>query len=90
MAGVPYVGCGVLASAAGMDKIVMKQLFKQSGLLVGDYEWFTRGAWEEDPDGVISKDSPLARLPGICKAREPRLVGRHLEGGGQERAARRN
>jgi D-alanine-D-alanine ligase len=34
MAGLPYVGCGVLASAVGMDKDIMKRLFMQAGLPV--------------------------------------------------------
>src|SRR5436190_13505247 len=49
MASVPYVGCGVLASATGMDKIVMKQLFAQAGLAVCPYQWFLRSAWEASP-----------------------------------------
>src|SRR5205085_8789004 len=32
LANIPYVGCGVLASAVGMDKIIMKQLFQVAGL----------------------------------------------------------
>jgi D-alanine-D-alanine ligase len=36
-AGVPYIGCGVLASAVGMDKEVMKRLFIQEGLPVLPY-----------------------------------------------------
>src|SRR3712207_4795254 len=32
MAGVPYVGCGVLASSCGMDKAAMKALFREAGL----------------------------------------------------------
>jgi D-alanine-D-alanine ligase len=32
MADLPYVGCGVLASATGMDKVIMKLLFEQAGL----------------------------------------------------------
>ena len=38
LAGVPYVGAGVLASAAGMDKAIAKILFAARGLLVGPYE----------------------------------------------------
>ena len=34
MAGLPYIGCGVLASAVGMDKDVMKRLFLQAGFPV--------------------------------------------------------
>ncbi len=45
MLGIPYVGCGVLASAVGMDKIVMKQLFRQAGLPVVEFRWFTNHAW---------------------------------------------
>jgi D-alanine-D-alanine ligase len=36
MAGVPYVGCGVLASSCGMDKVAMKMLFREAGLRSGN------------------------------------------------------
>ncbi|MCP9493695.1 MAG: D-alanine--D-alanine ligase [Pyrinomonadaceae bacterium MAG19_C2-C3] len=49
---VPYVGCGVLASACGMDKIVMKQLFHGAGLPQCHYEWFRRGEWEADRERI--------------------------------------
>jgi D-alanine-D-alanine ligase len=55
MAGVPYVGCGVLASATGMDKVVMKQLFQQAGLRMTPYEWFLRSIWESDPRVIIAR-----------------------------------
>lgn len=48
MAGIPYVGAGVLASAVGMDKIVMKKLFAQEGLPQCKYQYFTRRQWEKD------------------------------------------
>jgi len=48
MADVPYVGCGVLASASGMDKIAMKSLFRDAGLPLCRYTWFLRGDWEKD------------------------------------------
>ena len=48
MAGVPYVGCGVLASACGMDKITMKVLFKDAGLPMCRHTWFLRSAWEQE------------------------------------------
>src|SRR5512147_2966717 len=41
MADVPYVGCGVLGSAAGMDKAVMKALFESRGLPVVPYRVLT-------------------------------------------------
>src|SRR6187397_1842754 len=37
LAGVPYVGAGVLGSAVGMDKIAMKMIFAQAGLPVGEW-----------------------------------------------------
>lgn len=46
MAGIPYVGCGVLASACGMDKVVMKTLFRDAGLPICRYVWFLRSEWE--------------------------------------------
>lgn len=72
MAGVPYVGCGVLASATGMDKVVMKRLFEQAGLAVGPYEYFLRSAWEENPDRVLNK---LARSLGFPLFVKPANLG---------------
>jgi len=48
MANIPYVGAGVLASAVGMDKVMMKKLFAQEGLPQCVYRWFTRSQWEKD------------------------------------------
>src|SRR5690606_16551169 len=39
MANIPYVGCGVLASACGMDKVAMKSLFRAAGLPICRYLW---------------------------------------------------
>jgi D-alanine-D-alanine ligase len=52
MAGVPYVGCGVLASACGMDKVAMKQLFQVAGLPMCGYAWFLRSQWQRDRSSV--------------------------------------
>ncbi|MBL8187421.1 MAG: D-alanine--D-alanine ligase, partial [Acidobacteria bacterium] len=49
MADVPYVGCGVLGSAAGMDKVVMKRLFREAGLPIVEFFHFLRSQWEADP-----------------------------------------
>ena len=67
MAGVPYVGGGVLASAAGMDKIVMKHLFAQANLEIGDYEWFLRSGWEENPTPIIERISSKLGFPAFVK-----------------------
>ncbi|HJQ25571.1 MAG TPA: D-alanine--D-alanine ligase [Blastocatellia bacterium] len=67
MAGVPYVGCGVLASTTGMDKVVMKQLFMQAGLTIADYEWFLRAAWEASPDRIIKQVARRLGYPVFVK-----------------------
>jgi len=53
MADIPYVGCGVLASACGMDKVAMKLLFLQAGLPLCKYLWFLRAHWQENRAKVI-------------------------------------
>ena len=53
MAGVPYIGAGVLASAVAMDKVVFKDLMRGHDLPVADYTWFRRSAWREDPNHVL-------------------------------------
>jgi D-alanine-D-alanine ligase len=55
MADVPYVGCGVLASSAGMDKVVMKRLFREAGLPIVDYTHFLRTQWEAASEEVEAK-----------------------------------
>jgi D-alanine-D-alanine ligase len=67
MAAVPYVGCGVLASATGMDKVVMKQLFQQAGLTVCKYEWFLRSAWEESSNKIINVIARKLGFPCFVK-----------------------
>ncbi len=52
---IPYVGNGVLASSAGMDKITMKQLFEQVGLNQVPYVHFIRKEWQEDRDKWIQE-----------------------------------
>jgi D-alanine-D-alanine ligase len=53
MADIPFVGCGVLASSCGMDKVVMKKLFADGGLPICKYLWFLRSDWETKPDAVL-------------------------------------
>ena len=52
LAGVPFVGCGVLASAVSMDKAVMKVLFAARGLRVSPWIALSRREWIEAPDAV--------------------------------------
>ncbi|MER7049992.1 D-alanine--D-alanine ligase family protein [Streptomyces jumonjinensis] len=52
LAGVPYVGSGVLASAVGQDKEYMKRVFTSFGLPVGPYEVIRPREWELDPSAA--------------------------------------
>jgi D-alanine-D-alanine ligase len=91
LAGVPYVGAGVLASSVGMDKAVMKALFEHAGLPVPRYLVFTRREWEEDPEGVASRSEEHLGYPcfvkpansgssvGITKAKDRDGLRRSLE-----------
>src|ERR1700726_4897396 len=49
LADIPYVGAGVLGSAAGMDKDIMKQLFAFAGLEIVKHVTILRSRWESDP-----------------------------------------
>ena len=53
LAGIPYIGAGVLASAVAMDKVVFKDLMRGHGLPVGDYTWFRISAWRDAPERVL-------------------------------------
>lgn len=53
LANLPYIGCGVLASAVGMDKAMMKVVFAARGLPIVDYVVVRRGDWLANPEGVL-------------------------------------
>ncbi len=53
LAGIPYTGAGVLASAVAMDKVVFKDLMRGHGLPVVASRWFRRSAWKREPDHVV-------------------------------------
>jgi D-alanine-D-alanine ligase len=59
LAGVPFVGAGVLGSAIGMDKAVQKVLFRDAGLPVVAYEVVREPEWDEDPEGVAARVKAL-------------------------------
>src|SRR5882724_2202913 len=67
MAAVPFVGCGTLASACGMDKVAMKALFLNAGLPICDYAWFLRTQWESKPDKVTRRISRSIGFPAFVK-----------------------
>ena len=55
MLGVPYTGCGVLAAAAGMDKVIQKAVYEKEGLPVVKYEWFLSKEYLENKKEVIER-----------------------------------
>ncbi len=59
LAGVPYVGSGVLASALGMDKAMHKVVFAAAGLPVVEHEVVHEREWEEDPEAVAARAEHL-------------------------------
>ena len=67
MAGVPYVGCGVLASATGMDKVAMKALFEHAGLPVCRYTWLRRSEWESGRERVARRVAREIGYPCFVK-----------------------
>jgi len=66
LSGVPYVGSGVLGSAVGMDKDVMKRLLEQAELPLVPYETVRRLAWAETRSAVLSRCERLS-LPLFVK-----------------------
>lgn len=67
MADIPYVGTGVLASAAGMDKVVMKKLFAQAGLPQCEYCYFNRTQWERGQHEVLKNIEDKLGFPSFVK-----------------------
>src|SRR2546429_8817890 len=91
MAAIPFVGCGTLASACGMDKVAMKALFRNAGLPICAYEWFLRTQWESEPEKVsrritrsigfpaFVKPANLGSSVGISKATDKTSLARSIE-----------
>jgi D-alanine-D-alanine ligase len=67
LAGLPYVGAGVLGSAIGMDKDVQKRLCQQAKIPVVESEVVTRAEWERDRDGIVRKMQKSFRYPVFVK-----------------------
>ena len=90
LAGVPYVGAGVLGSAIGMDKDVQKRLFRAAGLPVGPYEAVREPVWIDDPESVeaaaealgyplFAKPATLGSSVGVSKVHGPQELAGGLE-----------
>ncbi|MFP4396411.1 MAG: D-alanine--D-alanine ligase family protein [Anaerolineales bacterium] len=67
LAGVPYVGGGVLNSALAMDKIAFKAVVQAHGLPIPAYVWSTRRHWEADPDALLDKVEAELGYPVFTK-----------------------
>ncbi len=67
LAGIPYVGSGVLASSVAMDKVVMKLLFQQHGLPVGPYLHFNRPRWQAEAPRLTGQICSELGLPLFVK-----------------------
>jgi D-alanine-D-alanine ligase len=67
MADIPYVGCGVLASSCGMDKAVMKILFRDAGLPICKHIWFLRNEFETNPAAVTAQVGKHLGYPCFVK-----------------------
>jgi D-alanine-D-alanine ligase len=66
LANLAYVGCGVLASAVGMDKVLMKAAFRDAGLNVGPFFWFLRSEWRDEPQSIRERLA-LSHFPVFVK-----------------------
>jgi len=91
LADIPYVGCGVLSSALGMDKSLTKELLKAKGLPVVPYRMIKRKRWEAEPEAVMDeleaalgypcfvKPANLGSSVGVSKARSREELAQALE-----------
>jgi D-alanine-D-alanine ligase len=82
LANIPYVGCDVLSSSTGMDKLTAKAIFSHEGLPQGEYLGVYRHEINENPDGVIDiiedsfvypvfvKPANMGSSVGISKAKD--------------------
>src|SRR5260221_3380300 len=67
LAGLPYVGSGVLGSAVGMDKDMQKRLFQHAKLPVVEFLAFQRAEWEKSPAKVTRAIRKKFRFPVFVK-----------------------
>ena len=67
LAGVPYVGCGVLASAVGLDKAMMKAAFAAAGLPLLPWLLVRRADWEREGEHTIAQIEARLGYPMFVK-----------------------
>ena len=91
LAGIAYVGSGVLGSSAGMDKDVMKRLFAEAGLPIVKHVTLLRADWEKSPRKSVARVEAALKYPvfvkpanlgssvGISKVHDRRELGPALD-----------
>ena len=67
LAGIPYVGCGTLASAMCMDKAVTHTILRSAGIHQADYLWFYISSYERDPGTIRGKVRDQLGYPVFVK-----------------------
>ena len=67
LAGIAYVGSGVLGSSAGMDKDVMKRLFAQARLPIVKHVTLLRADWEKSPRKAVAQVEAALKYPVFVK-----------------------
>ena len=67
LVGWPYVGAGVTASAAGMDKAISKDIFRAHGLPIVIHRVFLRKQWQVEPEAVIAECQEAMPYPMFVK-----------------------
>lgn len=90
LAGIPYVGAGVLGSAVGMDKDVAKRLLMQAGIPVPAYCAVRRTQWQAAPEEILqqvaalgypvfTKPANLGSSVGVSRVAAPEHLAAALE-----------
>jgi D-alanine-D-alanine ligase len=67
LAGIAYVGSGVLGSSAGMDKDVMKRLFREAKLPIVKHVTLLRADWEKSPRKAVAQVEAALKYPVFVK-----------------------
>jgi len=67
LADIPYVGCGVMASAVANDKLMTKHVLRTQGVPVVDSVGFTRTEWLANPERVIAQIEKMLTYPLFVK-----------------------
>ncbi|MDO4459180.1 MAG: D-alanine--D-alanine ligase family protein [Clostridia bacterium] len=67
LSGVPYVGCGTLASAVCMDKAVTHSLLSAANIEQAHYLWFFRDKYDEEPEKIRNRIEARLNFPVFVK-----------------------